>query len=138
MATWSVKTAEKKSIEEHEIWTKGKMTIRRITGFRWGEYHVTTEDENPPEFELAAVPGGDDNEDSVNMNECGYESEMIELDDSWYEDIVWPDNMAPFARDTMEVKWDEDPYSGWEENGWLLDETEVWFTGPLEINRVED
>lgn len=137
MATWYVKTKEKKSVEEHNIWTKNNLTIRHITGYRWGEFNVQTSDETPPTFVQKAVPEGNDSVDSVNMWNCGYESDLVELDDGWFEDFIWPDNMAQFARDSLEVKWNDNPFDAWEEEGWELADTEVWFTGPLEIGRVD-
>lgn len=137
MPTWYAKTTQKKCVEEHQIWTKNNLTIRHITGYRWGEFNIHTEDNNPPTFELKAVPGGDPNLDSIDMWNCGYESDLVELDDGWFEDFIWPDNMAPFARDSLEVKWNERPFDSWEEDGWILADTEVWFTGPLEVGKVD-
>lgn len=137
MTTWYVKTTNKKSVEEHQLWVKNGITIRRLTGYRWGEFNIETEDDQPPTFEYKQVPCGDDNLDSVDMWNCGYESDLVELDDGWYEDVIWPDNLAPFARDNLEVKWEHKPYSSWEDEGWVLTETEVWFTGPLEIGKVD-
>ena len=38
----------KKSVEEHELWQKDDMGIRRITGWRGGTWYVVTSDDNPP------------------------------------------------------------------------------------------
>ena len=67
MADWKVSTKEKKSVEEHELWQKGDLVIRRISGFRWGTWTVTTTDDNPPEFDQSEGPGAD----AVNMYEIG-------------------------------------------------------------------
>ncbi len=51
MANWTVSTSEKKNVEEHELWQKGDLVIRRITGFRWGTWTVATVDDNPPQLD---------------------------------------------------------------------------------------
>lgn len=138
MATWTVSTQDKKSVEEQEIWTKDGTIIRRVTGFRWGTFGVTTEDDDPPEFQLASTPGGSDDLDSINMYDCGYDSELVSLDDGWYGDIVFPEDMDAEEQERLTELWEEDSYDGWEQDGWYLDETEVWFWGPLDIVREED
>ena len=139
MAWWKVKTLDKKSVEEHEFWQKGDIVIRRITGFRWGTWNVKTEEDEPPEFELVAMPTGSTDEDSVEMNSIDYEGELESLDDGWYEDIIWPDDMLDDEdeQDRLIELWEEDGYNGWEEDGWSQYETEVWFWGPLEITKDE-
>ena len=93
MADWKVSTKEKKSVEEHELWQKGDLVIRRISGFRWGTWTVTTTDDNPPEFDQSEGPGAD----AVNMYDyCDENIENIELDsldDGWYGDVIYPDDM---------------------------------------------
>lgn len=137
MATWTVKTADKKSVEEHEIWTKDGEEIRRVTGFRWGSWTVETSDDKLPEFEFAEVPGGNGKIDSIDMNNCyGGNIESVELDsmdDGWYGDVTYPDDMDEEERERLDELWDEDSYDGWESDGWYLDETEAWIWGPLEI-----
>ena len=50
---------------------------------------VVTEDDNPPEFELEVVPGSDGAEDSVDMNFCGYETQLIGLEGGVKLIITW-------------------------------------------------
>jgi len=133
MATWEVSTTEKKSVEEHELWQKDDMVIRRISGFRWGTWIITTEDDDPPELDQSEGPGAD----SVNMYDCGYDSELVSLDDGWYGDVIWPDDMSEEERDRLDELWEEEGYSGWEEEGWVQYETECWAAGPLEITKED-
>lgn len=133
MTYWTVTTEQKKSVEEHELWQKDDMVIRRITGFRWGKFCVTTEDDEPPELDQFDGPGGD----AVNMHDCGYDTEMESMDDGWYGDVIWPDAMSQEEQDLLEELWEEEYYDGWEGQGWSQYETEVWFSGPLEIIKVE-
>ena len=137
MAVWTVTTVEKKSVEEHELWQKGDMVIRRISGFRWGTWTVTTTDDNPPEFDQSEGPGGDavNMYDYIDDNVENIETEM--LDDGWYGDIIWPDDMDDDERDRLTELWDEDGYDAWENEGWDQYDTECWASGPLNIERAE-
>jgi hypothetical protein len=136
MTWWNVATADKKSVEEHEFWQKDDMVIRRINGFRWGVWAVETDGDEPPEFERVAMPTGSSDEDSIEMNSIEYEGELESLDDGWYNEIIWPDDMEEAERDRLQALVDDDAYA-WEADGWSNYETEVWFWGPLEITKDE-
>jgi hypothetical protein len=131
MATWKVSTKEKKSVEEHELWQKDDMVIRVVNGFRWGTWTVETEDDDPPDLDQTEGPGAD----AVNMYDCGYDTELVSLDDGWYGDIIWPDDMPDDERERMQEIWDEDWSAGWEEEGWAQYDTECWASGELEITK---
>ena len=75
MATWSVKPEWKKSVIERQYLTKGDNQLMVETGWRWGEFHVYTEDDTPPELEAG-----------VDLFDCGYEVEMIETNDGCWTD----------------------------------------------------
>jgi hypothetical protein len=135
MATWTVSTAEKKLVEEHELWQKDDMVIRVINGYRWGTWLVTTDDDDPPE--LDQTEGSSAN--AVNMYDCGYDTELVSLDDGCYGDIIWPDDMPDDERERLQEIWDEDwALEGWEEQGWTQYDTECWAAGKLEITKEED
>lgn len=138
MANWQVSTAEKKSVEEHEHWVKDGQLIVRVSGFRWGTWIVTTEDDNPPEFDLEPCPGGSDASDSVDMYNCGYDSELVSLDDGWYGDVRFPDDMPEEEQERLLELWDEEYYDGWEGEGWSQTDTECWVWGELTIEKDED
>lgn len=142
MAQWKVSPADKKSIEEHELWEKDGIAIRRITGWRSGTWIVTTSDNNPPEFERTNVPFGSPDEDSIDMNYCCdnniEEVEMEETWDGWYSNVVWPDDMDDEEIERLEELWDEDEYSAWEEDGWIQTDTEMWVWGDLNIEKIEE
>ena len=139
MTQWKVSTQEKKSVEEREIWTHPENgTIERRTGFRWGSYIVTTDDKLPPKFELVEVPDGDGAADSIDMNSCGYDTELIGLEDGCYLNIAWPTSLNSSERDHLESAWEEDSYDGWENLGWMLDDTQVWFWGELDIELADE
>lgn len=138
MAFWKVSTQHKKSVEEHELWEKDGMVVRRISGFRWGTWTVETNDDEPPVLDQLEGPGGD----AINMYdyfEHNVENiEMEMLDDGWYGDVIWPDDMSDEERQRLEDLWEEDAYSGWEGDGWVNYETECWASGPLDIEKLED
>ena len=141
MANWTVSTVNKKSCEEHEIWTKDGMEIRRISGFRWASFDVETNDDNPPEFEFRSTPEGSDDLDSIDMYNCCENNienvELISMDDGWYGDIIFPDDMPEEEQERLLELWEEEYYDGWEGEGWVLDETEAWVWGPIEVNNEQ-
>ena len=138
MAYWKVSNQNKKHVEEHELWQKDDMVIRRINGFRFGTWVVETNDDEMPVLNQDSGPGGD----AINMND--YYEENVEnidlemLDEGCYSDIIWPDDMPDDERERLEDLWKEESYSGWEEDGWVNYETECWVTGPLDIEESED
>ena len=141
MATWKVSTANKKSVEEHEFWEKDGMAIRRISGFRWGTWYVTTTDDNEPEFDKNAGPFHSDSNCIDMNNSYGNNIDNVELDsldDGWYGDTIWPDDMPEEERERLEELWEEDYYDGWESEGWVQTETECWVYCDLNIEKVED
>ena len=138
MAIWRVSNCAPKSLAEREIWTHpDKGEIVRETLFTSGAYFVVTEDDNPPEFVREAVPGGDGAEDSVDMNFCGYETELIGLEGGVKLIITWPEDMSGDERQALEGAWEEESYVAWESEGWELDDTEVWFWDDLNIELIE-
>lgn len=132
MTWWKVTNEHKKSVFEHELWQKDDMVIRRITGFRWGSVLIETDGEKPV-LDQTDGPSAD----AVDLYNSEYNHELDLLDDGWYGDTIWPDDMSEEEQERLEQIWDEDYYSGWEEEGWVLYDNELWFHGPLEITEVE-
>lgn len=126
MTTWVLKTLEKKSVEETEFWTKDGQTIKRITGFRWGT--VSCENDERPDIDLT-------NPDGLEVFATDYDFELDSLDDGWYGDVEYPEDMSDEERERLEELWDEDGYDGWESDGWYNDDTETWFYGPLSLEK---
>ena len=127
MATWSVKPESKKSIIERNYLTKGDDRLMVETGWRWGEFHVYTDDDTPPVLE----PG-------VDIYSCGYDAELVGTDDGCWEE-----------HDTSEcdgetTEWlDEffDEGGSWldlEEHGWSMDECEMIIDCEMLIEKVEE
>ena len=128
MATYRIETTEKKNVLEIEHWQKDGVTIKRLSGFRWGTGWINTE----PGETLDIDPV---NENGVNVYD--YDFELDSLDDGWYGDWEFPDDMAEEERERLMELWDEESYSGFEEEGWSNEETECWFNGPLSIELTE-
>lgn len=143
MAIWKVSPYYKKSCEEIERFCKDGMTVERRTGWRWGEWEVTTSDDNPPEFEFNQVPGGNDAKDSINMYDCCVNNiedvEFIETFDGCWESIVFPDDMDEEEQERLQELIDEEGfYEAMEEQEeWSQDDTDIWIWGPIAIKNED-
>jgi hypothetical protein len=139
MAIWKISTTQKKMTEEREIWfheVKG-WTITRINGYRWGTFIVETNNDEPPE------DIDPDNPDGINMYDYFSDNaengaELDSMNDGCYMDWDWDENMSEEDIEEVERIWEQDSYSGMEENGWYNSETEAWLFGPLEITKEEN
>ena len=132
MAWWKVSTTEKKSCEEREIWTRGDQQITVVNGFRWGTFNVETTDDNPPED---LDPENPDGVDMYSFSADNVENvDLDSMDDGWYGDIEYSDNITEEEREAIQEGIDEEgSYEYLESNGWSNDENEAWLYGPLEI-----
>jgi len=127
MATWSVKPTWKKSIIERNYLSKGDSTVMVETGWRWGEFTVETEDDNPPNIEAG-----------VNIYDCGYESELVETDDGCWEDYDY-DDCTEEDQEWLEEFFDEgNSWLDLEEHGWIQQECEMIIDCDLEIRKIND
>jgi hypothetical protein len=126
MAEWSVKPIWKKSIIERQEWLKGDNRLIVETGWRWGEFTVYTDDDNPPELE----PG-------VDMFNCGYESEMVETSDGCWEEHDM-DECDDETREWLEEFLEENSVFDLEEEGWIPGDTEMIIDCDMLIERVDD
>jgi len=126
MATWSVKPVWKKSIIERNYVVKGDDTVIIETGWRWGEFHVYTEDDNPPNLE----PG-------VDIYSCGYEAELVETNDGCWEEHDM-DDCSPETQEWLEEFFEEgNSWLDLEEHGWYNDECEMIIDCEMEITRID-
>ena len=127
MAEWSVKPEWKKSVIERNYLTKDGNTVMVETGWRWGEFIVTTEDDNPPKLESG-----------VDMFSCGYDSEMVETFDGCWEEIDY-DDVSDETREWLEEFFEEgNSYYDLEEHGWYFDDTEMIIDCDLVIRKVNE
>ena len=123
MAEWSVKPIWKKSIIERNYYHKDGATITAETGWRWGEFIVYTDDDNPPDIEAG-----------VDMYNCEYETEMVETSDGCWEEVTVDDEDL---KEWLEEFLEENSYLDLEEEGWMMGDSEMIFDSDLEITRVD-
>ena len=127
MATWSVKPAWKKSIIERNFLTKDGNTIIVETGWRRGEFTVTTEDDNPPAIEAG-----------VDIYSCGYESELVETDDGCWQDRDDSD-CDEETKEWLEEFFEEgNSWLDLEEHGWIQQDCEMIIDCDLIIEKIEE
>lgn len=127
MATWSVKPTWKKSIIERQEWTKDGQRFIYETGWRWGEFLVFTEDDNPPEIESG-----------VDIFNCGYDTELVETSDGCWDEYDF-DECDENVKEEIEAFLEEgNSVFDLEEQGWYNSETEMIIDCDLEITKVDD
>ena len=127
MATWSVKPAWKKSILERNYLTKDGNRLMVETGWRWGEFTVETEDDNPPDIEAG-----------VDMYDCEYEAELVETSDGCHEDHDMDDCDEETQAWLEEFFDDGNSWLDLEEHGWSQDECEMIIDCDLIIERLDE
>jgi hypothetical protein len=126
MVTWSVTPQWKKSIIERQEWTKDGNTFIFELGWRWGEFHVYTEDDTPPELESG-----------VSILNCEYEAEMIETSDGCWDDYDYSD-CDDDTREWLEEFLEENSVFELEEHGWVLGDCEFIIDCDMNIEKVEE
>jgi hypothetical protein len=128
MAVWSVKPEWKKSIIERQIWTKEGVAgyIGYEIGWRWGEFHVTTENDTPPDL----VAG-------VDIYNCKYECELVELNDGCWEEADI-DVQDEELRNELETFLEDNSVFDLEELGWTIDDTEMTIDCDMIIELLEN
>lgn len=127
MAEWSVKPIWKKSIIERNYYHKDKQTVMIETGWRWGEFIVYTDDDNPPDIEAG-----------VDIYNCDYETELVETHDGCWEEHDY-DECDAETREWLEEFFDEgNSWLDLEEHGWNQGDCEMIIDCDLEIERLDD
>ena len=127
MATWKVEPTWKKSVIERNYLTKDGNTVMVETGWRWGEFTVETEDDNPPDIEAG-----------VDIYNCDYNGELVETTDGCWEEIDY-DDCDDESREWLEEFFDEgNSWLDLEEHGWMQDECEMIIDCDLRITKIND
>lgn len=127
MTTWKITPQYKKSVIERNYLIKDENRIMVETGWRWGEFHVHTEDDNPPVLESG-----------VDIYNCGYESELVETDDGCWEDID-DSECDEETQEWLAEFFDEgNSWLDLEEHGWSQDECEMIIDCEMNIEKVEE
>lgn len=126
MATYTLSPRYKKSAVEVAVWEKDGVTIVYREGYRGGTFYC--ESDTRPQISLA------DNVDlSLDSADCGTADgwEMQEMWDGCWGDWEFPEDLSEEERERIEALWEEDGYSGLEDDGWYNSDTEYHFEGPL-------
>lgn len=126
MALWKVTPDWKKSCVEKVYWDKEGKTIIIETGWRWGEFFLETEDDNPPDIE-----------EGVDIFCCGYELVDWSTDDGCWEDYEYL-GFSEDEKEEMESWMEENGSWELEENGWTCGDAEMYITCTMTIEKVEN
>ena len=126
MAEWNVQPTWKKSVIERNYLTKDGNTVCVETGWRWGEFIVYTDDDNPPKIESG-----------VDIYNCDYETELVETFDGCWEDVDY-DDCDDETREWLEEFFEENSWLDLEEHGWMQDECEMIIDCDLVIRKVNE
>lgn len=127
MALWKVEPTYKKSCVEKQTYRKDGKYITEETGWRWGEFIIETETDEPPVFE-----------DGVDIFSCGYELVDWSTDDGCWVDYEYS-GMTEEEIVAMQEWFDEgNSLYELEDDGWSQGDGEMFITCELSIERVED
>jgi hypothetical protein len=126
MATWSVKPNWKKSIIERQYWEKDGNIIMHEIGWRWGEFYVHTDDDEPPKLESG-----------LDIFDCGYEAELVETSDGCWEETDYDDCDETVAEEVQAFLEDNSIYD-LEELGWISTDCEMIIDCDMTIERVDE
>jgi len=126
MATWKVQPKFKKSTIERMFWEKDGNRFIDETGWRSGEFLVTTETDEPPVLESG-----------VDIYSCGYEAELVETWDGCWNDRDY-DDCDDETREWLEEFLEENSVFDLEQHGWNQIDCEMILDGDLEITLVTE
>jgi hypothetical protein len=129
MATWKLSTASKKNAVEKQYWTKEGVTIIREEGYRWGTFYCESDEQ--PDIDL-------DNEDGYDLTNSEYDWELDSLDDGCWVEWDFPEDMDEEEQERFLALCEEDYIEGLEGDGWINDDTEYLFYGPLELEEIDE
>ena len=125
MSTWKLSTVEKKSCTQIETFKKGKLVAQLEIGWRWCWARYK---------EKPDISNYDPDKDQIELYDLGDIDDM-EQDDSCWESWSWPDDIDGDEEERLEEIYDEEGDEGLENEGWILDDTEYWVSGPLDIEQ---
>ena len=123
MSTWKLSTVEKKSCTQIEFFKKGDLVAQKEIGWRWCWARYS---------EKPDLSNYDPNKDQIELYSLGDVDDM-EQDDGCWEEWTWPDEIDEEEAERLEEIYNEDYDEGLENEGWVVDDTEYWVSGPLEL-----
>lgn len=127
MAKWKITPTWKKSIVEVQEWIKPGEPgyINHEIGWRWGEFIVETEDDNPPDFK--------EGDDIFSVNSLSDWS----TDDGCYEDTE-VDVSDEVLQEELEEFLEENSIYDLEEKGWVMADSYMYINCEVNIEKVEE
>lgn len=123
--TWRLSTTEKKNVTQVETWTNGELTATRETGWRWGHWDYV---EKPD----LSIYKENDQHDVYDFGDVIDQ----EQDDGCWAEWTWPEDMDTDEIERLEEIYNDESEEGLENEGWSLDDTETFVTGPLKVEYV--
>lgn len=133
MTTWSLSPQYKKSAVEKMFFCNDGKVITIEQGYRWATFKVDSDERPLTDEEL--------------KNENGYELGCIDNNESWEMwdmiDGCWIDIEAGNDKTTdldlenFRYAWEQDSFEGVEALGWVQDDTEYSYYGPLELTNED-
>lgn len=123
---WKITPEYKKNVTEIEIWKKDDQYLKRVHGWRWGEYTAYEE------------PDLSDYDPEVGIDVNSLDGDQGDLDDGQYEEWEFPEGMTEEQQQELMDAWEEDWHEGISNLGWEEWETELWFRGPLLVEEIAD
>jgi hypothetical protein len=125
MALWKVEPVFKKSCIEQQTYSKDGKSITEETGWRWGEFIIETEDDEPPVLE-----------EGVDIFDCGYELVDWSTDDGCWTDHTYS-GMTEEEIVTMQSRFDDSvSLYELEDEGWLQGDCAMFISCELSIEKV--
>lgn len=127
MARWKITPTMKKSIREVQEWVKPGEPgyINHEIGWRWGEFYIETEDDNPPVLD-----------EDVNIFDCGYELGDWSTDDGCWEDTE-VDVDDEVLQEEVETFLEENSIYDLEEQGWVMSDCYMYIECDVNIERAD-
>ena len=126
MAKWRLSTAIKKCVSETQVYEKDDENIILEYTWRWGNVIIETEDDTPPDIDLS---------DDANIDVTCIENSYIDLlEDNCASYIRFPQFME--ADEELQEEFHEDMYEWLDSNGWECMDAEIYFEGPLTLERI--
>lgn len=124
---YKISPLNKKSVTEIETWTKDGETLRHSIGWRWGS--VTMQEK----------PNLNDYDPNVGIDVYSkWNCELDSCNDGCWEDWEYPDNWTEEDIEKFQESWEEEWHEAPLSLGWTEDDTELWFSGELEIKELGD
>ena len=126
MATYTIRALYKKSAECRDVWIKDRQVVILTEVFGWGMF--TRDSDKHPIVDLENLHG-------YEVYSEGWE--LVSLADSWYIGWGWPEDMPESERQRMQAAWEDNSYQSLESQGWELNDSEVWLSGPLVLTNQD-